>query len=362
MKRPLKWFSASVEPFQLSDKSANLGFYQRPSGVLHNKFNTDNSEILDAQERRGALSRANQLRDAGAMPGDYDRDHLQAIHQHLFQDTYQWAGRMRDTSFSIDGVGYDKVNISKNGNSFIDQSRVNQGLNVALKPLKDATARQALKTLDGFVERAGSALGELNYVHPFREGNGRTQRAFLEGVGADHGHNVDFRVITRARMTEASIATSNDPKADDMKHLLRDATDPARQRALMTAISDLRQNGTNVKIDPNAFPVRTAKPFEQINGELLARDRNTASISTGKGIVVIDSRDLPPEARNAPVGSSKQRFDIIASRDVSRSFDNDRSQATEPRQGKQHDNERDGRPDSYAARPEARRNDTENER
>ena len=55
-----------------------------------------------------------------------------------------------------------------------------------------------------FVGRAAWFLGELNAAHPFREGNGRTQREFIRELGLKAGHYIDWRATTIAEMTKAS--------------------------------------------------------------------------------------------------------------------------------------------------------------
>ena len=56
-----------------------------------------------------------------------------------------------------------------------------------------------------FVERSAYYLAEINALHPFREGNGRTQRQFIRQLGHDCGHTLDWSVVTQAEMISASI-------------------------------------------------------------------------------------------------------------------------------------------------------------
>ncbi|MBA8845777.1 hypothetical protein FHW02_003863 [Ochrobactrum sp. RH1CCR137] len=116
----------------------------------------------------------------------------------------------------------------------------------------------------------GKVLSELNYVHPFREGNGRAQEALLTAIGREHGHEVDFTVITKPRMIEASKATTNDP-------------------SIRAAFVDLEMRGENA-FEHN---VRTARPGEQISGQVLGHDIRVASLVTDHGIVAVDRADLP---------------------------------------------------------------------
>jgi cell filamentation protein len=57
-----------------------------------------------------------------------------------------------------------------------------------------------------FVDRLTYYLGEVNAVHPFREGNGRTQRAFFEQLACDAGFTLNWQYLDAARNIEASAA------------------------------------------------------------------------------------------------------------------------------------------------------------
>nr|WP_225170570.1 hypothetical protein [Ensifer sp. IC4062] len=72
----------------------------------------------------------------------------------------------------------------------------------------------------------------MNYVHPFREGNGHAQEAFISELGRHYGREIDFSVITKPRMIEASIETTNDPSSHVMKHVIEDAMNPGSREAI----------------------------------------------------------------------------------------------------------------------------------
>lgn len=162
------------------------------------------------------------------------------------------------------------------------------GLDEALKPIRDPEALRNA-TPEEFAERAGKVLSELNYVHPFREGNGRAQEAFISELGRHYGHEIDFSVITKPRMIEASIETTNDPPSPVMKHVIEDAMNPGRRQAIRSAFEDLREVGE----EPLHHHVRTARAREEITGQILGHDNRVASLVTDQGIVVADRADLP---------------------------------------------------------------------
>jgi cell filamentation protein len=158
--------------------------------VLRNLRGLADPELLARFEARRTHRRIAELIDA-PVEGAFDVAHLKAIHRHIFQDVYEWAGEFRT------------VNISKGGHLF--------GLAPFLEPalrqiLGGLLTENRLAGLDGqsFARRAAYYLGELNAAHPFREGNGRTQREFIRELGLKAGHYIDWRSATVEEMTEAS--------------------------------------------------------------------------------------------------------------------------------------------------------------
>lgn len=146
--------------------------------VLKNKLDLRDAELLDRFERRATAQRAAQ----GIPSGKFDLAHLRSIHRHLFQDVYDWAGELRT------------VEISKGGNQFQFRQYIATGMAdvhrriVAAGYLKGLSAR-------AFADKAGEIIGDINYVHPFREGNGRTQALYLEALASQAGHPIDLTRI-----------------------------------------------------------------------------------------------------------------------------------------------------------------------
>ncbi|RUW17472.1 hypothetical protein EN786_33240 [Mesorhizobium sp. M4B.F.Ca.ET.143.01.1.1] len=165
---------------------------------------------------------------------------------------------------------------------------LNSFWNGHLKPIRDPNVLRT-GTPEQFAERAGQVLAELNYVHPFREGNGRAQEAFIAELGRHYGHEVDFAVISKPRMIEASIETTNDPSSPAMKHVLEDSINPNRREALRAAFADLERCGEK----PFEHNIRTARPGEEITGQILGHDDRVASIVTDERIIAVDRADLP---------------------------------------------------------------------
>ena len=142
--------------------------------VLANLYGIKDARILEIQEREATVQRLAE----GVPKGDFGPDHVAAIHRHLFQDVYPWAGEFRT------------VPISKGGNAFADPEEIRPRL-TALH--KEIAARSNFRGLDAaeFGKMATIATAMLNSVHPFREGNGRTQIAWLMRLGEDAGHPIN---------------------------------------------------------------------------------------------------------------------------------------------------------------------------
>nr|WP_281202067.1 Fic family protein [Nocardia harenae] len=115
------------------------------------------------------------------MDGDFDFDHLCAIHRHLFQDFYDWAGRPRTVQTSKGMPFCPPANIQ-------EQSRFVHG-----RLARDEDLRTA--SLGVFADRLAFHWGEVNVIHAFREGNTRTQRAFFEQLAVSYGWVMNFDLL-----------------------------------------------------------------------------------------------------------------------------------------------------------------------
>jgi len=94
--------------------------------------------------------------------------------------------------------------------------------------LAKLAAEDHLKGLSGnaFAQRAAYYLGELNSIHPFREGNGRTQREFMRELAANVGYRINWNRVTREQMIDASIESHNLGKNSAFAKLIASAYEP----------------------------------------------------------------------------------------------------------------------------------------
>jgi cell filamentation protein len=162
------------------------------TGVLHNKLGLGSADGLEAAERditHGALI----LLHESPVAATYDLPHLREIHRRIFGDLYEWAGKIRT------------VSIAK-GATFCLPQYIESAATAIFGELRSESFLRGLAR-DVLIERLAYYLGEVNALHPFREGNGRTQRAFFGQLARDAGFAVSWQHLDAARNIEASAAS-----------------------------------------------------------------------------------------------------------------------------------------------------------
>lgn len=154
------------------------------TGLLRNLVNACTKSELDAAEGALAFTRLVQLVDH-PVSATGDLDELRSIHRHLFQDVYSWAGQLRtvDLRKNVDGAEF-----------FLPVSMIDRASNYAADELRQDRMLTGLSR-DRFIERLSYHYDQWNYIHPFREGNGRTQRVFWNRIAADAGWQLDWRPV-----------------------------------------------------------------------------------------------------------------------------------------------------------------------
>src|SRR6202035_5110762 len=115
-----------------------------------------------------------------------------------FQDVYEWAGRTRDEKVALsDGtVAMEPMLRKIDGKLFTAGRLIPAALNRIADTSRETNYLRGLSRSE-FTWRAADAMVGLNAVHPFREGNGRTQRAFVRALAMEAGHDLDFSVVSR---------------------------------------------------------------------------------------------------------------------------------------------------------------------
>ncbi len=158
------------------------------TAVLRNRLGLTDPDLLQAFETEATSFRAEQ----GLPRGRFGVRHYYAVHRHLFQDVYAWAGRPR------------RIRTGKDGVWFCYPEHIPAQLAATFGSLKARRFLRGLPAAD--FARAGAAfLAELNAIHAFREGNGRTQTLFFAMLAEAAGHPLDLRRLQPDAMLDAMI-------------------------------------------------------------------------------------------------------------------------------------------------------------
>ncbi|MEG9433096.1 Fic/DOC family protein [Terriglobus sp. ADX1] len=160
------------------------------STVLQNLLDIRDPVQLEAFEIEISTLRAEE-----PLPeGNFDAQHYCRIHHHLFQDVYAWAGK------------YRTVRTSKGGNSFCYPEYIEQEMNSLCDHFQNGQKFANCERAT-FATLVAKFLGELNAIHPFREGNGRSQLAFIGLIGQTFGHPFHFERLEKDSFLAAMIAS-----------------------------------------------------------------------------------------------------------------------------------------------------------
>ena len=156
--------------------------------TVKNKLGALRHDELEAKEVAWVAGRQVEHSLKPQIPRTFDAAHFKAIHRHLFQDVYEWAGSTRDEQVRLsDGTLASEPLLYRPGSKpFAIGLQISGGLDALATKLRDADYLRGLPRAE-FAARAASVLAEANSIHPFREGNGRTQRIFLNSASEQTG-------------------------------------------------------------------------------------------------------------------------------------------------------------------------------
>ena len=147
------------------------------TGVLRNLVNATDFNTLLFIESGAVTKRIAELQENPVRIKDSST--LLVIHKYLFQDIYSWAGKIRMVEISKGGKPFFPLNHFRNAFMFIDT--LIEGYRKIDRNDKPRLAHKLAEILDN-----------INYLHPFREGNGRTQREFLRLLAIEKGWSLNL--------------------------------------------------------------------------------------------------------------------------------------------------------------------------
>ena len=167
---------------------ANDPYTYPGTDTLRNRLGITDDKTLTEAERRLTQARG---AEAARLSFPATADGYRALHKHLFQDLYDWAGQDRT------------VDTAKGGARFAHVPYIARELD---KLFADVGAKNGLRGLprDEFFDGLGNHINEINAIHPFREGNGRAMRHHAAQLARDAGHPIRIASIEKTAWMEAS--------------------------------------------------------------------------------------------------------------------------------------------------------------
>lgn len=169
------------------------------SNVLKNKLNIrDLRELKDVEEKFVAIKQLVLLQKP--IPGRFTINHLLRIHRFLFEDVYPFAGHIR------------REQISKGETLFFPPDLIKRELRRVFVEIHETGMLQEKKP-QSQIQHLSHVMAELNIIHPFREGNGRSIREFIRCMAQVYGLTLNWGNADQDTMMDAAIASVYDDMA-----------------------------------------------------------------------------------------------------------------------------------------------------
>jgi len=160
------------------------------SNTLINHLNIQDGNWLWEVEKVLTTIRLIEL-DLNPLKGPFDLKHLQAIHHYIFQDLYPFSGKLREE------------HIAKDYFQFAHPLFIGEAFQDLYRQLKRDGFLQGLPKAT-FSKKLAYYMAEINVIHPFREGNGRTTREYIRYLAMASGYTLDWRRVDHKELLEAS--------------------------------------------------------------------------------------------------------------------------------------------------------------
>ena len=171
----------------------------KDSAVLRNKLGIrDGRQLRRVETDISAARQAEMI--SHPLPGKFTTNHLCTIHRRLLGDVYSFAGHLR------------REDIAKGETRFLNHAAIRQTLTKLLDQLSGENYMAALER-DALIAHSAYYMAELNYIHPFREGNGRAIREFMRLLFLRCGYQVDWGAVSVETLLQAMIDSVYDTAA-----------------------------------------------------------------------------------------------------------------------------------------------------
>ena len=161
---------------------------------LVNKLGIRDEKKLAEIEAQITFAKAVMLEET-PIDDDFGFEHIKKIHAFLLCDLYEWAGQVRT------------VDISKKRTKFLDAASIESIGTKCFAKVKEGYFENL--PFDEFVKRIAEFYNDVNYIHPFREGNGRTQRIYFTQLIRHYGYDINFADVDTDELMIATIQASS---------------------------------------------------------------------------------------------------------------------------------------------------------
>lgn len=218
------WATAASEPERWA------GYFEPGTQILRNLAHppaTSAAELQRFEDDRSEF-RMVQLR-VHPIEGSFDLEHLQAIHRHLFQDVYPWAGELRTVGISKGERSLPDGTTAKAG--FLPIEHAPFVVNGTAAALREENYLRGLSN-EQFADRLAVHFNTVNEAHVFREGNGRAARALWDQLAEQADHVIHWRAISAEVNVwishEARVNGNLEPLRSTLRAIVSDAVEQAR--------------------------------------------------------------------------------------------------------------------------------------
>lgn len=179
-------------------------YINQRTGILGNLVGASTLDELKQAEGELVGVRLLEIMANPPMLNDGSLAELKEIHRRLFQDVYAWAGLIRTVEIRKNTEGSE---------FFLPSANIEMGLRWAQGELSKDSMLKGMSKRE-FVKRIAYHYDNYNFVHPFREGNGRCQRILWTLICHDAGYDLDWRQVSGDENDEASRRAAEDRDLD----------------------------------------------------------------------------------------------------------------------------------------------------
>lgn len=270
-------------------------FFYPNSKVLKNKYRIKDKEILMERCSDDVKKEMIKLRQEPP-PEQFNSSYLKYLHQRLFSRAFEWAGQTRQAPFTFADSSVASMPILKRKEftqPFAIGRKVQEGLEKLDKTLAEKNNLKGLSR-EEFVEHAAQLMIDLHHLHPFREGNRRTKRLFVEKLGQAAGHELNFSLVSKKRKNFVRAAAMERGDPEPMKHLLEDISHPEKSLILQEFTDSMKKLGMGEK---NYYLAVVAKEGETYHGTYRGCGNKGFMMDAQGTLILGNKKDLTPEQR-----------------------------------------------------------------